>query len=105
MPEKLVISALQRASWTQPPTPGRLVLADRGGQYCGNTYRNLLHGHEDLRSPSRRGDCNDKAQAEDRLKVLDAAGPASKPRGSNVGQWAVFAKIADAKTSAASYFD
>ncbi|MDJ0366495.1 hypothetical protein QMK33_15150 [Hymenobacter sp. H14-R3] len=32
MPEVLLTSALQRAFWAQPPTPGLLVHADRGGQ-------------------------------------------------------------------------
>ncbi|OWP61300.1 transposase, partial [Hymenobacter amundsenii] len=36
MPEQLVTSALQRAFWSQPPTPGLIVHSDRGGQYCGN---------------------------------------------------------------------
>ena len=83
MPEELVTTALQRAFWAQPPTPGLIVHSDRGGQYCGNAYRQLLHDHQAVRSQSRRGDCYDNAQAENRLKVLDASGPASKPRCSN----------------------
>ena len=35
--------------------------SDRGGQYCGKAYRKLLHGHEAVRSQSRRGDCYDNA--------------------------------------------
>ena len=80
IPEELVTKALQRAFWSQPPTPGLLVHSDRGGQYCGNAYRQLLHDHQALRSQSRRGDCYDNAQAENRLKVLDASGRASKRR-------------------------
>ena len=64
MPEELITSALQRAFWSQLPTPGLLVHADRGGQVCGNAYRQLLHDHQALRSQSRRGDCYDNAQAE-----------------------------------------
>ena len=70
MPEELITTALQRAFWAQPPTPGLLVHSDRGGQYCGNGYRKLLHDHQALRSQSRRGDCYDNAQAENRLKVF-----------------------------------
>jgi putative transposase len=33
MPEELITTALQRAFWAQPPTPGLLVYSDRGGQY------------------------------------------------------------------------
>lgn len=80
MPEELVTSALQRAFWSQPPTPGLLVHSDRGGQYCGNAYCKLLHDRQALRSQSRRGDCYDNAQAENRFKVLGACGPASKPK-------------------------
>ncbi|AII54425.1 hypothetical protein N008_20865 [Hymenobacter sp. APR13] len=64
MSEGLVTSALQRACWPQPSAPGLLVHSDRGGQYCGNAYRQLLHDHEALRWQSRRGDCYDNAQTE-----------------------------------------
>jgi len=80
MPEELVTTALQRAFWAQPSTPGLLVHSDRGGQYCGNVYRQLLRDHQAVRSQSRRGDCYDNAQAENRLQVLGASGRASKPR-------------------------
>ena len=72
MPEELVATALQRAFIAQPPTPELIVHADRGGQYGGNAYRALLHQHGAVRSQSRRGDCDDNTQAENRLKVLDA---------------------------------
>ncbi|MBO3273543.1 IS3 family transposase, partial [Hymenobacter defluvii] len=98
MPEALVTRALQRAFWSQPPTPGLLVHSDRGGQYCGNAYRKLLDDHHVLRSQSRRGDCYDNAQAESlwsRLKteVLEVR---ARP---------VFADLADAQRSVADYFD
>jgi transposase InsO family protein len=98
MPEELVTRALQRAFWSQSPTPGLLVHSDRGGQYCGKAYRKLLHDHQALRSQSRRGDCYDNAQAESlwsRLKteVLD------------VRERPVFADLADAQRSVAEYFD
>ena len=80
MPEELITTALQRAFWAQPPTPGLLVHSDRGGQYCGNAYRQLLYDHQAVRSQSRRGDCYDNAQAENRLQVLGAYGHASKPK-------------------------
>ena len=83
MAEELVTTALQRAFMAQPPTHQLIVHSDRGGQYCGNVYRKLLHDHEAVRSQSRRGECYDNAQAENRLKVLGASGPASKRRSSN----------------------
>ena len=85
MPEELVTTALQRAFLAQSPTPELIVHADRGSQYCGNAYRVLLHQHGAVRSQSHRGDCYDNAQAENRLKVLDASGPASKPKSSSGG--------------------
>lgn len=82
----------------QQPTPGLLVHSDRGGQYCGNAYRRLLHHHQAVPSQSRRGECYDNAQAESlwsRLKTeeLDAR------------EWPVFVDLADAQTSVADYFD
>ena len=83
MPEDLVTSALRRALLARQPAPGLLVHSDRGGQYCGSAYRALLHQHGCLRSQSRRGECLDNAQAENRLKVLGACGPASKRKNLN----------------------
>ncbi len=75
-----------------------LVHSDRGGQYCGNAYRQLLHDHRAVRSQSRRGDCYDNAQAESlwsrpKTEVLE------------LREWPVFADLADAQTSVADYFD
>ena len=61
MPEELVTTALQRAFFAQPPTPALVVHSDRGGQYCGNACRVLLHDHGAVRSQSRRGECDDNA--------------------------------------------
>ena len=98
MPEELVTKALQRAFWAQPPTPGLLVHSDRGGQYCGNAYRKLLHDHQAVRSQSRRGDCYDNAQAESLWSRL-------KTEVLEVRERPVFADLADAQASVADYFD
>ena len=98
MPEELVTTALQRAFWAQPPTPQLLVHSDRGGQYCSNTYRKLLHDHEAVRSQSRRGECYDNAQAESLWSRL-------KTEVLELREWPVFADLADAQTSVADYFD
>jgi transposase InsO family protein len=98
MPEELVTTALQRAFLAQPPTPELVVHSDRGGQYCGNAYRALLHRHGAVRSQSRRGDCYDNAQAESlwsRFKTEEL----------ERREWPVFADLADAQASAADYFD
>ena len=98
MPEELVTNALQQAFWSQPSTPGLLVHSDRGGQYCGNAYRQLLHEHQALRSQSRRGDCYDNAQAESLWSRL-------KTEVLEVRERPVFAGLADAQASVADYFD
>ncbi len=98
MPEELVTTALRRAFLAQPPTPELVVHSDRGGQYCGNAYRALLHQHRALRSQSRRGECYDNAQAESlwsRFKTEEL----------ERREWPVFADLADAQASAATYFD
>jgi putative transposase len=98
MPEELIISALQRAFGSQPPTPGLLVHSGRGGQYCGNVYRQLLHDQQAVRSQSRRGDCYDNAQAESLWSRL-------KTEVLELRERPVFADLADAQASMAIYFD
>ena len=95
-PAQQLTCALQRAFWAQPPTPGLLGHADRGEQYCGNAYRQLLHNQRAVRSQSRRGDCYDNAQAESlwsrlKIEVLE------------VRERPVFANSADAQVSVAGY--
>ena len=103
IPEELVTTALQRAFFAQPPTPDLVVYSDRGhtwkgGQYCGNAYRALLHQHGAVRSQSRRGDCYDNAQAESLWSRL-------KTEALELREWSVFTDLADAQASIADYFD
>ena len=103
MPEELVTTALQRAFFAQPPTPSLVVHSDRGGQYCGNAYRALLHRHGTVRSHSRRGECYDNAlpgttQAESLWSRL-------KTEVRELHEWPVFADLADAQTSIADFSD
>ena len=98
MPEELITTAWQRAFLAQQPAAGLVVHSDRGGQYCGNAYRALLHAHGALRSQSRRGECYDNAQAESlwsRFKTEEL----------ERREWPVFTDLADAQASAATYFD
>ena len=74
------------------------MYSDCSGQYCGNACRALLHQHAAARSQSRRGDCYENAQAESlwsRFKTEEL----------ERREWAVFADLADAQASAASYLD
>ena len=98
MPEELVTRALQRAFWAQPSVSGLLIHSDRGGQYCGNAYRSLLHQHGAVRSQSRRGDCYDNAQAESLWSRL-------KTEVLEIRERPVFTDLADAQLSVADYFD
>ena len=98
MPEALITKAFQGAFWAQPPTPGLLVHSDRGGQFCGNAYRQLLHDHKVVRSQSRRGDCYDNAQAESLWSRL-------KTEVLELRERPIFTDLADAQTSVANYFD
>ena len=98
MPEALVISALQRALLAQQPAAGLIVHSDRGGQYVGNAYKALLRDAQAQLSHSRRGECYDNAQAESlwsRLKTEEL----------EARDWPVFADLADAQASVATYFD
>jgi len=98
MPEELVTGALQRAFWAQRPIWGLIVHSDRGGQYCGNAYRALLHERGAVRSQSRRGDCYDNAQAESLWSRL-------KTEVLELRERPVFTDLVDAQTSVADYFD
>jgi transposase InsO family protein len=98
MPEKLIATALQRAFLAQSPTPGLVIHSDRGGQYCGNAYRQLLHDHHAVRSQSRRGDGYDNAQAESLCSRL-------KTEVLELRERPVFADLTDAQTRVADYVD
>lgn len=98
MPQELGISALRRALLARRPAPGLLVHSDRGGQYCGKAYRQLLHDHQAGRSQSRRGECPDNAQAESLWSRRNTEELEQRA-------WPAFADLADAQHRVATYFD
>jgi len=98
MPEEVVTTALRRAFWPPPSTPGLLVHSDRGGQYGSNFYRQLLHEHGAVRSQSRRGDCYDNAQAESLWSRL-------KTEVLELRERPVFVDLPDAQARVADYFN
>ena len=61
MTEGLVLSALQKAIRDRQPPPNLLHHTDRGGQYAGGRYRNLLRRSEFRQSMSRADNCYDNA--------------------------------------------
>jgi len=48
MEEELIIKALRKGLQWRKPIAGLIVHSDRGGQYVGNEFRNLLNQHDCL---------------------------------------------------------
>ena len=59
--QRLVISTLKAAIKQRQPIPGLIHHTDRGGQYAGNEYRQILKRAGMQQSMSRAGDCYDNA--------------------------------------------
>ena len=64
----------------------------------GNAYKALLRGAQARLSHSRRGECDDNAQAESLLSHL-------KTEVLEACDWPVFADLVDAQVSVVEYFD
>lgn len=62
--ESLVLTALQMALHNRQPASGLIIHSDRGSQYAGRAYRQLLAQHGLLASMSRRANCYDNAAME-----------------------------------------
>ena len=60
----LVVDALEMAIQQRKPDAGLLHHSDRGSQYTGKAYRELLSANEMLVSMSGKGDCWDNAPTE-----------------------------------------
>ena len=52
MKEGLVVEAFKKSWGNRTASIGLVVHSDRGGQYAGNVFRKLLHGHKALQSMS-----------------------------------------------------
>jgi len=61
MRESLVLQALQSAIALRQPAPGLIHHTDRGGQYAGACYRDMLDRARMTQSMSRADDCYDNA--------------------------------------------
>ena len=61
MTESLVIDTLKQSIRRRQPAPGLIHHTDRGGQYAGKSYRNILRRAHCKQSMSRAGDCYDNA--------------------------------------------
>jgi putative transposase len=72
MKSSLVTDALKMAWFRRQPPPGLIMHSDRGSQYCGKQWTDLLQQYKMLASMSRKGNCYDNAPTESlwgRLKV------------------------------------
>ena len=61
MAEPLVMAALQQAIQARQAASGLIHHTDRGGQYAGKKYRQMIERVAMLQSMSRAGDCYDNA--------------------------------------------
>jgi putative transposase len=59
--EDLVLGALRRAIQERQPAKGLIHHSDRGGQYAGREYRDVLRRSEILQSMSAANNCYDNA--------------------------------------------
>jgi putative transposase len=72
MRSSLVVDALHMAWFRRRPGAGLVFHSDRGSQYCGREFQDVLKGYEMKSSMSRKGNCWDNAPTESlwgRLKV------------------------------------
>ncbi len=68
--ELLVLAALRSAIALRQPSPELIHHTDRGGQYAGNAYRQVLRRARMRQSMSRAGDCYDNAFMESCLGTV-----------------------------------
>jgi putative transposase len=72
MTERLVLDALKKAISARRPTPQLIHHSDRGGQYAGAEYRNVLRRAAMRQSMSRADNCCDNAFMESCFGKLKA---------------------------------
>lgn len=73
MRSSLVTDALKMAWFRRQPPAGLIIHSDRGSQYCGKDWTDLLQQYKMLASMSRKGDCYDNAPTESLWGRLKAA--------------------------------
>jgi putative transposase len=61
MTQELVINALQQPVWKRKPDSDCILHSDRGSQFPGPEFHNLLKKHEFIQSMSCKGNCYDNA--------------------------------------------
>jgi transposase InsO family protein len=70
--QDLVLQALHQALGRRKPDPGIVFHSDRGSQYAGHAFRNVLDQHHFSQSMSATGNCYDNAVMESFFHTLKA---------------------------------
>ncbi len=70
MNSPLVEDAFLKAIWSRKPGKGLIFHSDRGSQYAGHIFQNLLKSYHAICSMSRKGNCWDNAVAESFFKII-----------------------------------
>jgi transposase InsO family protein len=68
--DTLVTQAMMQAILRRSPGKGLICHSDRGSQYAGHNFKEILSRHEFVGSMSRKGDCWDNAVAESFFHTL-----------------------------------
>ena len=68
--ETLVLQAMRQAVFRRSPAKGLICHSDRGSQYAGHNFKEILSQNEFIGSMSRKGDCWDNAVAESFFHTL-----------------------------------
>ena len=68
--QNLVLNALQQAIARRKPGAGIVFHSDRGSQYAGDAFRNVLNQHHFSQSMSSKGNCYDNAVMESFFHTL-----------------------------------
>ena len=79
MRSELVEDAFLQALFRDRPAPGLIVHSDRGSQYAGHRFRDLLQEHQALGSMSAKGNCYDNAAMESFWATLKTELSITKP--------------------------
>ena len=68
--DTLTTQAMRQAVLRRSPAKGLICHSDRGSQYAGHNFKEILSQHEFVGSMSRKGDCWDNAVAESFFHTL-----------------------------------
>jgi transposase InsO family protein len=76
--QDLVLNALQQTPGRRKREPGMIFHSDRGSEYAGHAFRNVLKDHNLVQCMSDKSNCNDNAVME-RSYILNNTEPGLRP--------------------------